>query len=239
MSVGQGTVFRAVDAGGRVYAGAVFATSDETVLRIGSTGQAVANRAGSASVFASVDGRSAALLVNVKPAPTAVAPTPPTPPATPTKPAVPAGIYEPKGNGQACLQIGTRMQAQCKQAYDACTARNCSGGGYSGCALDCPGCAGYFGDYTAWCTLHPSYEPRLSAGLATFSAEIKTCIDQFLADGKPGRRERGAECQGKAQRKLALQKDVWVQQSCEARCAEDGRKGVAVLGGGRHRCECR
>jgi prefoldin subunit 5 len=236
MSVGQGTVFRAVDAGGRVYAGAVFTTSDETVVRIGSTGQAVANRAGSATVFANVDGRSVALLVTVRPATRAVAPAPP---VTPTKPAVPAGIYEPKGNGQPCPQVGTRMQAQCKQAFDACTARNCANGGYSGCALDCPGCAGYFADYTAWCPLHPSYEPRLTAGLASFSAEIKTCLDQFLADGKPGRRERGAECQGKAHRKLALQKDVWVQQSCEARCAEDGRKGVAVLGGGRHRCECR
>jgi hypothetical protein len=79
----------------------------------------------------------------------------------------------------------------------------------------------------------------VSAGLASFVSQIKTCIDQFLSDGKPGRRERGAECQGKAQKKLAESKDAWVQQACQARCTQDGRSGVAVLGGGRHRCECR
>jgi hypothetical protein len=151
---------------------------------------------------------------------------------------VPAGIYEPKGNGAACPQVGVQMEARCKQAAQDCISRNCSGH-YSGCSVDCPGCAGYFVDYTAWCTLHPSYEPKLTAGLTMFFSEIKSCIDQFLNDGKGGRRERGAECQGKAQKKLAEKKDAWVQQACEARCTQDGRRGVAVLGGARHRCECR
>jgi hypothetical protein len=154
-------------------------------------------------------------------------------------PAVPAGTYEPKGSGQPCLQVGQQMEARCRQMSEDCNRRNCSGGGYSGCALDCPGCGGYFGDYVAWCPLHPSYESKVSAGLSSFVSEIKVCIDQFLADGKAGRRERGAECQGKAQKRLNDKKDTWVQQGCQARCAQDGRNGVAVLGGARHRCECR
>ncbi len=174
-------------------------------------------------------------------------PVAPVKPVTPTggtggttkPPAVPSGTYEPKGSGQPCLQVGQQMEAQCRQMGEDCNRRNCSGGGYSGCALDCPGCGGYFGDYVAWCPLHPSYEPKVSAGLTSFVGEIKTCINQFLGDGKPGRRERGAECQGKAQKKLSESKDTWVQQACQARCAQDGRSGVAVLGGARHRCECR
>jgi hypothetical protein len=176
---------------------------------------------------------------------TKTVPVTPVKPATPTTntpskpPAVPTGTYEPKGSGQPCLQVGQQMEARCRQMSEDCNRRNCSGGGYSGCALDCPGCGGYFGDYVAWCPLHPSYESKVSAGLASFVSQIKTCIDQFLSDGKPGRRERGAECQGKAQKKLAESKDAWVQQACQARCTQDGRSGVAVLGGGRHRCECR
>jgi len=153
--------------------------------------------------------------------------------------ATPAGIYEPKGTGQPCLQVGQQMEARCRQMSEDCNRRNCSGGGYSGCAVDCPGCGGYFGNYIAWCTLHPSYQARVTAGLTSFVAEIGTCITQFLGDGKPGRRERGGECQRRAQRKLDEGRDAWVQQTCQARCAEDGRKGVAVLGGARHRCECR
>ena len=132
----------------------------------------------------------------------------PTPPAV--TPTVPTGMYEPKGNGQACPQIGQQTEAQCRQMTEACITRNCSGGGYSGCALDCPGCAGYFGDFTAWCTLHPSYAPMLSSGLSAFLGEIKGCLDQFLADGKAGRRERGTECQGKANKRPAEKKDTGV-----------------------------
>ena len=150
----------------------------------------------------------------------------------------PPGVYEPKGNGQACLQVGQQMEARCRQMSEDCNRRNCSGGGYSGCALDCPGCGGHFGNYIAWCSLHPAYQAKVSSGLTGFVAEIGTCIAQFLADGKPGRRERGADCQRQAQRKLDQGRDAWVQQTCQARCAEDGRKGVAVLGGARHRCEC-
>jgi hypothetical protein len=167
---------------------------------------------------------------------TTVAATTPTPPVTPV---IPKGTYEPKGSGQACLPLGQQMEAQCRQMGQDCNAGNCAGGGYSGCALDCPGCGGNFVDYVAWCPLHPSYEPKLYAGLTMFVSEIKACIAQFRSDGKPGRRERGAECQGKAQKKLAEKKNTWVQQTCQARCAQDGRPGVAVLGGARHRCECR
>jgi hypothetical protein len=75
--------------------------------------------------------------------------------------------------------------------------------------------------------------------LTAFIEEIKACIELFLSDGQPGREARGIECQVKAQKKLAGNKETWVQQACQARCAQDGRSGVAVLGGGRHRCECR
>lgn len=177
------------------------------------------------------------------PAVTAAAAPPATPAirpaATGTVPtATPTGVYEPKGSGQPCLQVGQQMEGRCRQMSEDCNRRNCSGGGYSGCALDCPGCGGYFGNYIAWCSLHPSYQAKVTAGLTRFVAEIGSCITQFLADGKPGRRERGAECQRRAQRKLDEGRDAWVQQTCQARCAEDGRKGVAVLGGARHRCEC-
>jgi hypothetical protein len=60
---------------------------------------------------------------------------------TAAAPAVPAGIYEPKGNGAACQQVGVQMEARCKQAAQDCISRNCSGH-YSGCSVDCPGCAG-------------------------------------------------------------------------------------------------
>ena len=90
-----------------------------------------------------------------------------------------------------------------------------------------------------WCTLHPSYEPLLAAGLTMFVSEIKACIELFLGDSKPGRQERGVECQRQAQQKLEAKKGAWVQQACQARCAQDGRSGTATLGGGRHMCECR
>lgn len=160
-------------------------------------------------------------------------------PATTKPPAVPSGTYEPKGSGQPCPKMRETIVARCSQIEQDCSRRNCTNGGYSGCALDCPGCGGTFPDFVAWCTLHPNYEPMATAGLSSFVSEIKTCTDQFLSDGKPGRRERGAECQGKAQKKLAVSKDTWVQLACQARCAQDGRSGVAVLGGARHRCECR
>ena len=189
---------------------------------------------GAATSPGSSGGSGAAGVAPVQPATTTTAG------AGGTRPqAVPAGTYEPKGSGQPCLQVGQQMEARCRQMSEDCNRRNCSGGGYSGCALDCPGCGGYFGDYVAWCPLHPSYESKVSAGLSSFVSEIKVCIDQFLADGKAGRRERGAECQGKAQKRLNDKKDAWVQQACQARCAQDGRNGVAVLGGARHRCECR
>ncbi len=153
-----------------------------------------------------------------------------------TAAATPATPYRPKGTGEACTQVGKQAEARCKQIETDCTKRNCAPPGYSGCALDCPGCGGYFGDYIAWCELHPSYQSMVSAGLSGFVGEIQGCIQAFLADGKPGRRERGWECQGKAQKKLSDAQKGWVQQACQARCAQDGRKGVVKVVP--WRCEC-
>ncbi len=162
--------------------------------------------------------------------------TTPSPTAPPAVPSV--AKYEPKGSGQPCPQLRQQMMDRCSQMEKDEVKRNCASGA-TGCSVGGPGCGGTFGDYVGWCTLHPSYEPLLAAGLTMFVSEIKACIELFLGDSKPGRQERGIECQRKAQQKLEAKKGPWVQQACQARCAQDGRSGTATLGGGRHMCECR
>jgi hypothetical protein len=165
---------------------------------------------------------------------------PTTTPAPTAPPAVPSvARYEPKGSGQPCPQLRQQMMDRCSQMEKDAARRNCAATGASGCAVGGPGCGGTFGDYVGWCTLHPSYEPLVTAGLTMFVSEIKACIELFLGDDKPGRQERGIECQVKAQKKLEAKRGAWVQQACLARCAQDGRSGTATLGGGRHMCECR
>lgn len=231
MSVGQGTTFRAIDAGGRIYPGAVFTTSNETVVRIGSGGQAVANRTGSAIVFARAGDMSASLQVQVAAAAASAAAPATTAPAPPAR----QGPYNPAGTGQPCPDLAQQAQAQCQQIVADCKARNCAGGGYSGCAVDCPGC-GNFGDYVAWCPLHPSYRGLIAGGLAAHVAEVQTCAQRFLADRQPGRRERAAACQGESLKRLNDRFAQWIAQACSARCAQDGRAGaIRVMP---HRCEC-
>jgi len=233
MSLGQGTVFRAIDAGGRVYPGAVFTTSNETVVRVGTDGRAVANRAGSAIVFARVGDMSASLQVQVvaTSAPIGVTPAP-----TPSAPPARSGPYNPGGTGAPCLDLAQQAQAQCKQIVADCKARNCSPlPGYSGCAVDCPGC-GNFGDFVAWCPLHPSYRSLIAGGLSAHVAEVQGCAQRFLADRQAGRRERAAACQGESLKRLNDRFAQWIAQACSARCAQDKRAGaIRVMP---HRCEC-
>ena len=75
-----------------------------------------------------------------------------------------------------------------------------------------------------------------SGGLSSFVGEIQACVTRFLADNQPGRRERGMECQGQAQKRLDDNWKRWIEQACQARCSQDGRRGaVKVMP---HRCEC-
>ena len=118
---------------------------------------------------------------------------------------------------------------------DQCKQRNCAGGGYSGCAVDCPGC-GNFDGFIGWCALHPSYRPMVSAGLSAHLNETQGCIQRFLADNQPGRRERAAACQRESQGRLDANFKQWIAQACQARCSQDGRRGtIKVMP---HRCEC-
>ncbi len=148
----------------------------------------------------------------------------------------PSGPYVPKGTGTACPSVGSQVAARCQQMVADCKARNCAGGGYSGCAVDCPGCSGGYDHITGWCALHPSYAGMASGGLSSFVGEIQACVTRFLADNQPGRRERGMECQGQAQKRLDDNWKRWIEQACQARCSQDGRRGaVKVMP---HRCEC-
>jgi hypothetical protein len=145
------------------------------------------------------------------------------------------GPYVPSNMGQPCADLGQQAEGRCKQMVDQCKQRNCAGGGYSGCAVDCPGC-GNFDGFIAWCALHPSYRPMVSAGLSAHLNEIQGCIQRFLADNQPGRRERAAACQRESQGRLDASFKQWIAQTCQARCSQDGRRGtIKVMP---HRCEC-
>ena len=125
--------------------------------------------------------------------------------------------------------VGSQVAARCQQMVADCKARNCAGGGYSGCAVDCPGCSGGYDHITGWCALHPSYAGMASGGLSSFVGEIQACVTRFLADNQPGRRERGMECQGQAQKRLDDNWKRWIEQACQARCSQDGRRGAVKV----------
>lgn len=153
----------------------------------------------------------------------------------------PQGRYSPRGNGPACSFQAQNYIAQCKQASADCSRRNCgpSGAGYSGCALDCPGCGGgeismWFTDY--WCQISPAYASQANSYVSSYINEIRGCQSRFLSDRQAGRRERGAECQGAALRKLDAAFKNAVAQACSTRCAQDRRRGT--IGYQPHTCYC-
>lgn len=153
----------------------------------------------------------------------------------------PQGRYSPRGSGPACSSQAQNYIAQCKQASAECSRRNCgpSGVGYSGCGVDCPGCGGgeiamWFTDY--WCQISPAYASQAHSAVSAYVNEIRGCQSRFLSDGRPGRRERGADCQRAALGKLDTAFKNAVAQACSARCAQDGRRGT--IGYQPHTCYC-
>jgi len=170
------------------------------------------------------------------PAVTPAATTPAATVATPPKSPLPAGPYWATGTAPKCSQLAAPFTAQCTQIFQDCKKTNCAPPGYSGCEPDCGSCnAGWvFNDY--WCQLHPSYVSTASAIAATNVAASRACVTRFQTDRSPGRMTVQGQCLGVARKQLDDSYNAAVAQACQARCAQDGRRGVVKTSP--HRCEC-
>jgi len=145
----------------------------------------------------------------------------------------PGGPYVPEGQGSPCPQLAQQVRAACERITNAICQRH----------MDCPGCGcaqdqleADFGNLTAFCLLHPAYLPAAQGAIAAWLSESEGCASAFVAANDFGRVGRGRQCTGDACQRREQQLTAAIAQACQARCAEDGRRGVIKVQP--HRCEC-